>query len=212
MTQRKSLVGFLKSMVRRLRQKFGTEGLRIAVNQMPAGGIDENDANQRFSRAWYESLYVELGDGITCYRPPDEPDYSGGALPACVCCKPNTLLHLLPREEKLFESSVNATDFRLIDHPRFKGRKSLVCSKLGLCNGHKPFVCRSHPVYFIDGLMLFEEWLCRLGAIAFIQRHKAAVEHIRKTVFARQLGDTLLGYGRTARSDDKGLIHIDYEH
>jgi hypothetical protein len=169
------------------------------------------DPNKKFTKAWFENLYRELGDGVTCYRPLNEPNYGGGMLKGCYCCKPNTQLHLLPNEERMFEDVINDLDFRAIAHPKLTGGKTIVCSKLGLCNGRKPFVCRTAPVYFVSGLMMFEESLCRLLALDYLSIHKDKIANIRNVIYKLGLENTVLGYGRTVRTEN-GEIHYDYEH
>jgi hypothetical protein len=174
-------------------------------------GVNDADPDRQFSSAWFAQLYEELGDGTRCYRPEDTPGYGGGFLKACLCCAPNTKLHLLPHEQHLFSDMINDSDFKLMDHLRFADRKTIVCSKLGLCNGRKPFVCRTAPVYFVNGLMLYEESLCRLNAITYLNVHKESVEHIRSVVYRFQLENSTLGYGRNI-STSNGQVHCDFEH
>jgi hypothetical protein len=162
---------------------------------------------ERYSREWYTEIYRELGDGILCYRPTN--DYDGltpdGVLDGCSCCRKNNLLCLLPGEETMFEDVVNDADFRLEDNRVVPGRKTIICSKMGLCNGRKPYVCRTHPVHFVENLMLFEEGLCRLLASTFMALHRTAVERLRRVVYKFGLEKEILGYGR--RVDG----YVDYE-
>lgn len=155
---------------------------------------------EQFSPAWYRVLYEELGDGVACYRPADAPDYGGGMLKSCGCCPPDAELYLLPGEEVLFDDVLNDTDFKLIDHPVLSGRKTVICDKRGLCGGRKPFVCRTHPVHFVTGTLVFQESWCRLKATAFIGWHKEAVDRIRATVYRYGLESVVLGYGRSIKT------------
>lgn len=183
---------------------------RVRIDRTGESTPEDTDPGRRYSQAWYEDLYEALGDGITCYRPDQESDYSGGALQGCRCCHANLKLHLLPGEERMFETQLNTGDFQLIEHPTLAGRKTIVCSKLGQCGGRKPFVCRTHPVHFADGLVLFEEGLCRLTAAKYFSLHGEAIERLRAAVLARQLQSVPLGYGRVVDANGtKG--HCDFE-
>jgi hypothetical protein len=200
----------LKSIISSLKA-LGSIQPNLEPGQPKSAEFFDSDPNKKFTRDWFENLYLELGDGVTCYRPLNEPGYGGGMLKGCYCCKPNTQLHLLPNEERMFEDVINDLDFRAIEHPKLTGRKTIVCSKLGLCNGRKPFVCRTAPVYFVNGLMMFEESLCRLLALDYLSIHKEKIANIRHIIYKLGLENTLLGYGRTVRTEN-GEVHYDYEH
>ena len=162
---------------------------------------------ERYSREWYTDVYRELGEGIRCYRA--SGDYDGfkqdGVLEGCRCCRKDTLLCLLPGEEKMFEDVVNQTDFRLQDNQVLPGRKVIICSKLGFCDDRKPYVCRTHPVHIVQDLVLFEEGLCRLLASTFFTLHRTAVERLRTVIYKFGLEREILGYGRRADG------YVDYE-
>ncbi|MFT5290064.1 MAG: hypothetical protein ACI8QC_000552 [Planctomycetota bacterium] len=205
---------FITRLVRSFRRRFtrsSTNPVLIQVDSLDLSSIDNLDPEMKFSKAWFERLYAELGNGISCYRPPEEKNYSGGMLDGCGCCPPSVRLHLLPNEESGFIDQINDTDFQIEDHPIFENRKSIVCNKLGNCNGRKPYTCRTHPVHFVKGLMLYEEAQCRLGATLFFQIHKDAVEHVRSVVYQYELEDVPLGYGHGFRMKDS-LLYREFEH
>lgn len=183
---------------------------RAQVDAVAVRNVDDGDPEARFSKAWYERLYQDLGDGISCFRPDAERDYGGGALPACRCCPADLRLHLLPGEERCFEDVVNSHDFQLVDHPNLDGRKTIICSKRGLCGGRKPYVCRTHPLHFAEGLVMFEEGLCRLRATTFLAMHQEQVERVRAVALAQGLDEVPLGYGRV-RGAAGGPSHVDFE-
>ncbi|MDX2213853.1 MAG: hypothetical protein SFY66_11260 [Oculatellaceae cyanobacterium bins.114] len=180
----------------KLKKSFSPTDLEIPPN------FESQDPSKRFTKRWFTELYQELGDGSNCYQPPNVANYDGGALKACHCCPANVRLHLLPNEEKMFVDVINDWDFRLAENPNIPGRKAIYCNKLGLCGGHKPFVCRTHPVYFSEGSLLVQESLCRLPAYKFFQFHHDQVEHIRRIVLKYGLDKVTLGYGRIIRLDD----------
>jgi hypothetical protein len=210
MMSRHPLSILVRRLGRRVRRAFA-DRVRIRVDDPSLAVSDNQDPEQKFSTAWFERLYAKLGDGITCFRPKDEEGYSGGMLDACSCCKPNTRLHLFPNEESGFVDQINDTDFKLVDHPIFEDRKSIICSKLGHCDGRKPYTCRTHPVYYVNGLMLYEEALCRLGASLFLKIHKDSVDRIRSVVYEFELEDVPLGYGHGFRMKD-GELYREFEH
>jgi hypothetical protein len=127
-------------------------------------------------------------------------------LRGCSCCKKNTRLCLLPKEEQMFQDVINDSDFQLQDNPRIRDRKQIICSKMGLCYGRKPYVCRTAPVHFVRGLALVEESLCRLLASTFLVIHQAAVERLRQVVYKYDLQEEVLGYGRRVENG-----YVDYE-
>jgi len=92
------------------------------------------------------------------------------------------MLRLLPEEEKMFDDVINESDFRLDENPVLPGRKVVYCSKMGLCGGRKPYVCRTHPVHFRKGMLFFEESGCRLAASTYLVLHREAVERVRGIV------------------------------
>ncbi|MBD2567394.1 hypothetical protein [Anabaena lutea] len=174
----------------KLKQSFSKSDLQVPPD------FEVSDASQHFTRKWFEQLYSELSDGTPCYRPLNTPNYDGGVLKGCYCCPANTRLNLLPNEEKMFTDVINDWDFRLTDHEELPGRKTIYCSKMGLCNGNKPFICRTHPVYFSEGAILFVESQCRLPAYKFLQFHHEASEKIRSVVFKYGLEKVILGYAK----------------
>ncbi|MHC4262569.1 MAG: hypothetical protein ACYSWX_08620 [Planctomycetota bacterium] len=200
----------LRTLARRILERLGLGIGPLKIEPTTPGDLDPDDPECRFSRAWYERLYEELGDGITCYRPAGEANYGGGALEVCGCCQPNLELHLLPGEEVALSDTFNATDFQLREHPTLEGRKSILCNKLGQCGGRKPFVCRTHPVHFADGLVLFEEGLCRLRSTSFMARHADFVDKVRATVLEHGLDKVPLGYGRVIQRDGE-RVYADFE-
>lgn len=204
----------LRRLPPRLRESLRSlvpAGPTVRVDPRRAAGGNSPQEGRRFSPAWYRDLYQALGDGIRCYRPQDAPAYGGGCLASCACCPPGARLNLLPGEEVMFADVINDTDFRLQDHPLLEDRKTIVCSKLGHCGGRKPFICRTHPVYYVNGLMLFEESLCRLKASTYITTHETSVENIRAIVYRFGIENTTLGYGRNIRVRGED-VHSDYEH
>jgi hypothetical protein len=193
--------------------------MRYVTNRLaylgPSGGSGAPPVptGERYSVQWYARLYEGLGEGVTCFRPTiDDPDYGGGVLTACRCCRPGIRLHLLPGEEAMFTDVVDPWSFQLNNHPTIPGRKTITCYKLGQCNGRKPFVCRTHPVYFSRGHMLFEEDLCRMTCVKFLSHHGAAVERIRSIVRKFGLDDTVLGYGRVTSLPQSDKVSLDYQH
>jgi predicted O-methyltransferase YrrM len=189
------------------------KGGASSPSRPPSSATDPRSAGsettlERYSREWFEAVYRELGDGIPCYRP--TALYDGkpedGMLRGCSCCLKNIRLNLLPNEEQMFHDDFNEVDFRLEDNPRLPGRKVIVCSKLGMCNGRKPYVCRTHPVYFVRGLFMIEESLCRLLASTFLTVHHKAVERLRQVIYKFGLEEEVLGYGRRIENG-----YIDYE-
>lgn len=135
----------------KLKKSFSLSDLEIPQD------FEIQDDSKRFTRQWFNKLYREIGDGPSCYRPLDTPDYDGGVLTGCCCCKPNIRLNLLPNEEKMFADVINDWDFRLADNPDLLGRKTIYCNKKGLCYGRKPFVCQIHPVFFSEDTLLYHE-------------------------------------------------------
>jgi len=163
---------------------------------------------KRYSVDWFRSLYKDVGDGIACFRPTwlYEGREEDGKLVGCLCCPKNTMLCLLPDEEKVFEAELNDTDFVLSENPALPGRKIITCSKMGMCGGRKPFVCRTHPFHFMEGTVLVQESQCRLRASTFLSFHGRAIEKLKAIVYQYALQHEVLGYGR--REGDK---YIDYE-
>jgi hypothetical protein len=163
----------------------------------------------RYSNAWFQMLYSELGKGLGCYRSTQLYDgiADDGALRGCKCCHEGVKLNLLPKEEIMFEALLNDFDFRLVNHQFLEGRKAIICSKMGLCDGKAPYVCRMHPIYFTKGLFIFEEGLCRLLASTFISLHRPQIERVRQVVVKYQLEEEVLGYGRKIGDD-----YLEFEH
>ncbi|MTJ08763.1 MULTISPECIES: hypothetical protein [unclassified Anabaena] len=188
----------------KLKKSFSKSDLQVPLD------FEVQNSVQPFTRQWFEQLYSEVGDGNPCYRPLNTPDYDGGVLKGCTCCSANTQLHLLPNEEKMFVDAINDWDFRLTDNEDLLGRKTIYCSKMGLCNGHKPFICRTHPVYFSEGAILFVEGQCRLTAYKFFQFQHEQIEKIRSIVYKYGLEKVILGYAKKAVLDDGKEVVVDY--
>jgi hypothetical protein len=94
----------------------------------------------------------------------------------------------------MFRDSIDGWNFQLRDHTSVKGLKALACYKRGLCGGHKPFICRTHPFYFENSHLMFQKSWCRLSVERYMALHSHAVMRLQSIVEKFGLRDTSLGH------------------
>lgn len=145
----------------------------------------------RYAPEWYARLYAALGTGFL------EPGTAGRAEAAGgLRCPARAVLRLLPGEEAMFAGRCGAADFRLGEDPAEPGRKTITCDKRGHCGGRMPYVCRTAPAQFSDGLFYLDEARCAGDPIAFLAGNGAKLDRLRAVVEAHDLRRERLGYHR----------------